>query len=145
MASAISPGVPKKFCHSQSMTTPLTPLQKRCSTCLKIKPRGWFSKSGSGRYRSQCRDCMRPKRSADAAKRRGAGVTKVSQDILERLYVRQRGLCGICHLPVGLLRKYWHVDHKHPLSKGGRHEESNLQVTHPRCNLIKSNKVMRPS
>jgi 5-methylcytosine-specific restriction endonuclease McrA len=32
----------------------------------------------------------------------------------------------------------YHVDHYHPLSKGGRHEVSNLVIACPRCNLKKN-------
>ena len=34
----------------------------------------------------------------------------------------------------------YHVDHLYPLSKGGKHEESNLVISCPACNLRKFNK-----
>jgi len=34
----------------------------------------------------------------------------------------------------------YHVDHYFPLSKGGEHEESNLVIACPMCNLSKSTK-----
>ena len=49
------------------------------------------------------------------------------------------GLCGICGKAV--TNKY-HIDHIVPLSKGGKHAQSNLQVTHPRCNLVKGSKLI---
>jgi 5-methylcytosine-specific restriction endonuclease McrA len=108
-----------------------------CSACGKRLPSGWFSKNGSDRRRSQCRDCMRVKRSADRAKRRSAVVERTPVTLLGRLYRKQEGLCGICHRPVGVLRRYWHLDHVVPIARGGRHEERNLQITHPLCNLRK--------
>lgn len=44
------------------------------------------------------------------------------------------GVCAICSEPLG--EKY-HFDHIIPISKGGQHCEANIQVTHPRCNLVK--------
>jgi 5-methylcytosine-specific restriction endonuclease McrA len=35
----------------------------------------------------------------------------------------------------------FHVDHKRPVSRGGRHEYANLQLAHKRCNLTASNKL----
>jgi 5-methylcytosine-specific restriction endonuclease McrA len=45
-----------------------------------------------------------------------------------------RGRCGICHK---LVKGKFHFDHIVPLSKGGAHVQSNLQVAHPVCNLRK--------
>ena len=35
-----------------------------------------------------------------------------------------------------------HVDHKHPLAKGGDHTQSNLRITHSWCNQSKHDKVL---
>ena len=35
-----------------------------------------------------------------------------------------------------------HVDHKHPLSKGGKHCVSNLGITHSFCNLSKNDNII---
>jgi 5-methylcytosine-specific restriction endonuclease McrA len=35
----------------------------------------------------------------------------------------------------------WHLDHVIPFSKGGEHSYRNTQVTHPRCNLQKNNRI----
>lgn len=58
---------------------------------------------------------------------------------IKKLLDEWDGNCGLCRLAV--LGKY-HIDHKTPLSKGGAHEQSNLQVTHPRCNQVKHNKLI---
>lgn len=47
--------------------------------------------------------------------------------------------CGICGKTV---RGDFHIDHIMPLSKGGLHEFSNLQFTHPLCNWRKNDRVL---
>lgn len=117
----------------------------RCSMCKKDRPSGWFQRSGVGRRLSWCRDCVRGKQARHGAVRRGAGVVgKLTQDVCAMLYLRQGGVCALCARPLGWpVLKSVHVDHIVPVSKGGRHEISNLQVTHARCNLIKGNRYSR--
>lgn len=45
---------------------------------------------------------------------------------------RDQGRCGICHKRVAPSDKSF--DHIIPLSKGGMHNEANLQLSHKRCN-----------
>lgn len=46
---------------------------------------------------------------------------------------------------VGKHRKEFHVDHIVPISKGGDEWDlDNLQLTCPRCNLSKGDKMVRP-
>ena len=130
------------------------PLERRCSCCGKVKPRGWFRKCGTYksesraawdrvRYTSRCRECRRAEESEHAARRRGAGVKRVGRDVLNRLMKRQGFVCAC-----GCGRSLWvgfHVDHVVPVSRGGLHEESNLQLLSPRCNLRKSNKLRAPT
>ena len=52
---------------------------------------------------------------------------------------RGQGICGICRR--SKVRRSWHMDHIHPVSKGGIHCYYNLQPAHVRCNLRKGNKV----
>lgn len=119
----------------------LGPLQRLCSACGQIRPLGWFSRNGQKGRRAQCRDCMRGKRSVDAARRRGAGAGKVPPGIWARLYARQVGCCGVCGGLLGGVRRIIHVDHRVPLARGGEHHEQNLQLTHARCNLLKGAKL----
>jgi 5-methylcytosine-specific restriction endonuclease McrA len=51
---------------------------------------------------------------------------------------RQKWLCVYCNIDIS--SKY-HVDHIHPLSKGGQHVPNNIQLTCPSCNVKKSNKL----
>ena len=66
---------------------------------------------------------------------------------------RDKGICQICGLPVdwndytGIKSKgfkpgdnYPSIDHIIPKSKGGLHEWSNVQLSHYKCNRLKSNK-----
>lgn len=53
------------------------------------------------------------------------------------VFSRDKGKCGICHLPVDPKSK-WHIDHVVPLSKGGVHSYANVQLAHARCNLSKN-------
>lgn len=46
----------------------------------------------------------------------------------------------VCHWCNAKCKTKYHVDHYHPLSKGGRHAVSNLVIACPTCNLRKSAK-----
>lgn len=116
-----------------------------CSCPFHRGPRqrgaGWFPRSGVGYRNSWCRDCLRPLRAANAARRRAAGVSYVSPAIIGRLMYRQLGNCG-CGCGRSLVHGY-HIDHWNPIANGGRHEEANLRLLTPRCNLLKGKKLPR--
>lgn len=57
----------------------------------------------------------------------------------ESIYQRDSGICHICGESVD--PKKWHMDHIIPISKGGSHIAENVAVSHPVCNLRKSNRV----
>jgi 5-methylcytosine-specific restriction endonuclease McrA len=65
-----------------------------------------------------------------------------SAEVISRseIFDRDGGVCGICQEAVDI--NNWHMDHIIPLSKGGLHVKTNVQVSHPRCNLSKSNKLL---
>lgn len=50
----------------------------------------------------------------------------------------QTGVCGICSK---LIDGEYDIDHKIPLSRGGKHEVANLQLAHRSCNRRKHNKL----
>lgn len=55
-----------------------------------------------------------------------------------RLWGAQKGRCAACSK--GLMRLGHHVDHIKPLARGGAHENVNLQLLCPTCNLSKGAK-----
>lgn len=62
---------------------------------------------------------------------------EVSSDIVERLFIEQRGLCYYC----GIDLEEWHLEHMIPISRGGLHDDRNLCISCPTCNLRKQNKT----
>ena len=100
-------------------------------------PLGWYPRNGSGARRARCRGCLRAKRSRDRAVRRErilAGAGRVTQEDVEAILRRQGWKCAIGGEDI---RFEYHLDHRVPLARGGRHEVGNLQATCPRCNLRK--------
>ena len=60
---------------------------------------------------------------------------------VQAIFDSQRGLCATCKSKLKKSGKNrYHVDHIHPLSKGGSNEKHNLQCLCPSCNLKKSAK-----
>lgn len=62
---------------------------------------------------------------------------KLSKGLSEKLFKLQKGKCPCCRKPLG---KDYHMDHMQPLSKGGRNEDSNIQLLRAECNLQKGSK-----
>lgn len=96
------------------------------------------SKGTNGRRKRRevklCPDCR------GAYQRYGASAKQLAQ--------RDGTDCALCGEPVDMSLKRTEsimspsVDHIIPVSLGGGHEESNLQLAHLRCNIAKSNRVM---
>jgi 5-methylcytosine-specific restriction endonuclease McrA len=136
--------------------------QAKCSKCGAWKPVSEFVRGPRGRPHSHCKPCnakwhvpdterkkaYRPaytlspeekaenKRAANQlqhSKRRAAGeVPHKSWFVCEMEY--QDGKCVYCRADI---RDGFHVDHKHPVSRGGTNAKSNLQLTCARCNMVK--------
>jgi len=68
-----------------------------------------------------------------AAKANGSGVPASR---IEELFSLQKGKCAICS--VSLKKAGHHIDHVEPISRGGVHATSNVQLLCPPCNLRKS-------
>lgn len=66
---------------------------------------------------------------------------KAEGEIVERrvVFERDEGICGICGEAADL--NDFHIDHIHPVSRGGEHTYENVQVAHPDCNRKKGNRV----
>lgn len=92
------------------------------------------------RYRTDpdFRDYVLANTHARRAEKLGLESKKV---LISYLNKRDRGRCGICHRLVrdkqGPMRPS--IDHIIPLSRGGTHELTNVQLAHYRCNLEKHN------
>ena len=121
-----------------------------CASCGEIKPCGWFEikrryADGSPCRHSYCRDCKLSVDSQRHARRRAAGVPICTDKLaVKRLLASQLHRCArcLCELRRDSFGKVnYHLDHKIPVSKGGRHEEGNLQLLCIHCNLTKSAKL----
>jgi 5-methylcytosine-specific restriction endonuclease McrA len=72
------------------------------------------------------------------ARKAGSEPGMVSKGIVKLLMEAQGGLCAYCRVDLSLGK---HLDHKTPLSRGGKHEDANLHLTCPTCNLKKHAKT----
>lgn len=62
---------------------------------------------------------------------------KLSTNLTETLYKKQKGKCVCCKKPLG---KDYHLDHIMPLALGGKNEDWNIQLLKASCNFRKSKK-----
>jgi 5-methylcytosine-specific restriction endonuclease McrA len=77
------------------------------------------------------------------AKRRAQRMALPTEDIdFTFVFERDGGMCGICGQAV--TPEAWDLDHIVPLSLGGHHVYSNVQVSHPRCNRSKGGRLQLP-
>lgn len=121
-----------------------------CNDCKKTKPisdfsTGWFCKkcyslrAWEWAKRNPLRVIFNAKKSI--AKRRSLlrkAVGVFSAKDIEQMYRNQFGKCYYCHKT---LHFKFHVDHRHPISRGGTNSKENLAVTCPTCNLSKASKT----
>lgn len=68
-------------------------------------------------------------------KRRDKRKRSLARGVIPRLERLQRMKCANCR---ACLRRGYHLDHIVPISKGGAHEERNVQLLCPPCNRRKS-------
>ena len=91
-------------------------------------------------YQKQWKKNNPEKRRAADTKRRalkkGATVGKPfgPNDVLDKWGMD----CHICKTPIDI--DNWHMEHVHPLAKGGSHTLENVKPSHPLCNLQKGAK-----
>lgn len=85
-------------------------------------------------------------RSAYRARLKSMGIREADADYVDPRHVYQsaKWICGICSELIDQSLEWpnpWAVtlDHKVPITKGGTHDESNLQPAHLICNLRKGN------
>jgi 5-methylcytosine-specific restriction endonuclease McrA len=92
-------------------------------------------------YREANADAVRKLRTAHRARQRArkrGQMGVVSPDIRERLRKLQKNKCTYC--AASLKRTGEHLDHIMPLALGGLHDDANLQLLCPPCNLSKNAK-----
>lgn len=66
-------------------------------------------------------------------------LKKLTNKEVQNLKEQQNNICPICQNEI-FDNDEIHIDHIVPLSKGGKDEINNMQVTHSNCNLSKGNK-----
>lgn len=127
--------------------------KKKCSTCNKI----FISKTSKDKFCSnKCRwkkynqsdiEKQHRRNYVKAHRRRYEGILIDSDISLFKLSNRDNNQCKICGLfvdwsdsPQGNM--YPSIDHITPISLGGLHEWSNVQLAHRICNTRKSNKYI---
>ena len=102
----------------------------------------WYASADRSGYNLAWSRANRDKR-AEVGRRREArkkGATQIEKFTRQEVWIKGWGICGICMAPAN--PDDWHVDHIIPLSRGGQHTLKNVQVSHPRCNLSKYNKLL---
>ena len=103
-------------------------------------------------YRLMCPDCSdaihrAQKAAATREARMQTGDWHGGKIRLDRIYVRDKGVCGICGLPVPMDKSPENIwaatrDHIIPLSQGGAHTYANCQLAHRVCNSMKSDSLL---
>lgn len=94
----------------------------------------------------KCPHCTRAARKArEKAQRRSLlGSIRTETITIKALYRRDGGICQLCGKKTNINKNHNHdlypsIDHIVPLSQGGEHTYSNVQLAHRICNSIKSN------
>lgn len=65
------------------------------------------------------------------------GAVEAEDISIEALRVRDKGICGICNLPI---EERGTIDHVVSISNGGQHTWDNVQLAHFLCNVRKGNR-----
>ena len=116
---------------------------KECKRCKRV----FRSEKGAAFCSEECRK----KYNSKAHDRRLHRNGKIDYSInLQKLYKKDKGICKLCGRPTYFIDDvqsddYPSIDHIMPISKGGKHEWSNVQLAHRGCNNKKSDKIPPPS
>jgi 5-methylcytosine-specific restriction endonuclease McrA len=118
-----------------------------CALCIDIRAKEWRKgKTDRNAYKRVIRWRAKNKtrwvvqRRAYKARKRGADGSYTADDI-RILQKQQKHKCANKKCAKDIRRKF-HIDHKHPLVKGGSNWRSNLQLLCPKCNLSKGSKLI---
>lgn len=111
---------------------------RQCCVCGDM-----FKPATFGRHRYCSNECKVAMDNTRRARYRGG--SKVRAVSYKTIYDRDGGTCQICGKKVSTRYKWpsllaGSMDHIIPLSKGGTHEERNIQLAHLGCNLSKNNR-----
>ncbi len=137
---------------------------KTCSKCKETKPFELFNKNKSKKdgYGHHCKSCILAYRQSNRElynsynlkyysrnkeqyiSRNSSRRAKLKEQTPELSYEEKKAVENIYWLAKDLKTitgEDYHVDHIHPLSKGGLHHPDNLQILPSDLNLKKGNKV----
>lgn len=131
-----------KWCDKEFITEYGIPKKSYCSnTCAKLSER-W---NNHHRRTKRFQNRRYEKRLSENNMMTGSIKTK-KKELLIKIYFRDHGLCQLCKGKINLKHKVPNLlagtlDHIVPLSKGGLHDEVNIQLSHFRCNSIKRDNI----
>lgn len=94
-------------------------------------------KRGAAVYRKRHPDIIRMRAKVTSARKRSTNPSNpddLTRADIDLQYKTQNGLCWWCENPLG---DDWHVDHRVPLSKGGKNDAGNIVCSCKTCNLKK--------
>jgi 5-methylcytosine-specific restriction endonuclease McrA len=129
-------------------------MMRTCRKCGKEFPltKEFFGHQPNGSYRYTCRECVRrnvrshywddPYRSIERTEmRRSAMLTQGERRVVaSQLIARDGGFsCFYCKTP---LDDSYHIDHKTPYARGGKHQLDNFALACLQCNQEKHSKSL---
>lgn len=135
----------KKYCSSRCATRSLrgNPIERECSVCDAT-----YRPMNKGIDRKVCSDeCKQTLLAAYQDVRRfNSSLTPEGRRLRHKVFSRDGWVCQLCGDPVNRKARWPSpdsvtIDHIIPVSKGGTHDERNLQCAHARCNVRKGAKM----
>jgi hypothetical protein len=107
--------------------------ERVCASCgVVFHPRKRQLRMGGGRYCSQ--QCHGEGNRQDKARTKFPNRKGIAPSVIQAIGEAQRWRCAICRADIS---KGHEKDHITPLSRGGKHEARNIQLTCRPCNLDK--------
>jgi 5-methylcytosine-specific restriction endonuclease McrA len=110
-----------------------------CIQCGEFKPTEAFHEDKTRRHsrRATCKECERKSVHYRRAAEESGSLT--TEKLIKIRYREQGNYCVYCNAHLRDVEV--HLDHKQPLSRGGKHTAANLQYTCRSCNLQKGDKT----